>query len=75
MLNPRFMEQLRKVEQLVDGHFCLGIMNHKLHVIFDTRSNSLEPEVLKEITHEEIDKIKESLQYIVDMIEIFELDK
>jgi len=74
LMSPIFMEQVKKVEAAIEGRLFIGIKDEQLHVIFNTDENMMEPSTISEVKMEDVEEIKKSLQYIIEIIEAFDLE-
>lgn len=75
LLTPHFMERLKQTEASHEGRFSMGIIHQKLHILFSTNKNLLEPPVMTEVSEETFKEIRNQLYQIITIIEELGLEK
>lgn len=73
VLTPAFMQKIKTIEQANEGGMILGIIDQKVHILFHTNENALEPPIVGKITDQTTESIREELFQIVDLIDALDL--
>jgi len=73
VLNPPFIEKIMELESKIEGRMMIGFINNKIHILFDSGTNQMEPSVFFEVTEDSVKKAREEMQVIVDIVETLRL--
>lgn len=73
VLTPHFIERIKKLEAETEGRMTIGIVDQKVHVLFDTGLNIMEPSLLKPVSEEDYHVVWQEIKIIKDIIDILEL--
>ena len=73
VITPQFMECIKELEYKFDGRMIVGIMNQKVHILFDTRSNALEPSMLRKVTENDFALVENEMYKIIEIMKSLEL--
>ena len=69
---PHFIEMIKDLESRFDGRCTIGIMNQKVHVLFDERKNRMEPSILNPIDEQDYKIIEKEMRNIIDIINVMQ---
>ena len=75
VITPQFMERIKYLENKFDGRMIIGIMNQKVHILFDTRRNSLEPSIFRNVTEQDFELVKCEMAKIIEIMNCLDLIK
>ena len=75
VLTPQMIERIKGLEALIDGRMTIGIVNEKLHILFNNGKNALEPSLFREISEEDYQLVEQEMQKIVDIMHCLQLLK
>lgn len=70
---PHFIERIKQLEATFEGRMTIGIIDSKLHVLFNNQKNAMEPSVLRKITEDDFVLIENEMQCIIDIMELLNL--
>lgn len=73
LITPVFMEKIKKLEYMEDGRLIIGIKDEKVHVLFDNRSNAMEPSVWREVSEEDFKIVENEMRKIIRVMDILGL--
>jgi Protein of unknown function (DUF3137). len=73
VLNPPFIEKIMELESKVEGTMKIGFINNKIHVLFHSDINQMEPSVFFAITEDCLKGVRQEMQCIVDIVETLRL--
>lgn len=68
LLTPSFMERIKRMEEQNEGRMILGIIDQKVHILFDTRKNALEAPIMQEVNEATTAAMRAELYQIVDIM-------
>ena len=75
VLNPVFIEKIMELESKIEGRMRIGFIDNKIHILFDSGRNELEPSVFYEITEESLKTAREQMRTIGTIVELLRLDE
>lgn len=70
---PHFIERIKQLEASFDGRMTIGLIDSKLHVLFDNHENAMEPSLWKEVTKEDYRLIEDEMHKIIEIIDLLNL--
>lgn len=73
LITPVFMERIKELEYMEDGRLIIGIKDERVHVLFDNRSNAMEPSVWREVSEEDFKIVENEMHKIIRVMDILGL--
>ena len=72
LLNPTMMEKIIELESRLEGRLYLGFIDGEFHVALDNRENAFEPSVFEEISNYSINRVRDEIEAIKELVELVE---
>ena len=71
LLSPTFMNRLIELKKNADGVMTIGFINNKLHILFDTGEDQMEPRVFTKVREEDFRKVENEMSIICAIVDLF----
>ena len=70
VLTPQMIERIKELEFMEDGRMTIGIIDQKVHVLFDNGQNAMEPSLWNEVSEKDFERIEDEMRKIVQIMEL-----
>lgn len=75
ILTPQFIERIKSLESKFEGRMTIGIVNKKMHILFDTRTNAMEPLLFREISDADFALVEDEMYKIIEIMKSLQMVK
>ena len=75
LLSPVFMERFMELKKRTEGKMTVGFIDNKLHILFDTGTNQMEPRLFTPVSEEDMRSIEVQMSIIGEIVDLFRLNE
>ena len=75
LLTPGVMQGLMKLAAEADGKIMVGFVDNRLHVVVNSRKDSLEPPIFRAFSEKDFEEVKREFYAITSFVETVNLDR
>lgn len=75
LLTPGIMQGLMKLAAEADGKIMVGFVDNRLHVVVNSRKDSLEPPIFRAFSEKDFEEVKREFYAITSFVETVNLDR
>jgi len=75
LLSPPLMEKIMELKKSSAGELTIGFINNKLHILFNTGENHMEPRLFTSVDENDIKRIEEEMSMVGRIVDLFRLNE
>ena len=75
LLSPPLMEKIMELKKSSAGELTIGFIDNKLHILFNTGENHMEPRLFTSVDENDIKRIEEEMSIVGKIVDLFRLNE